>query len=115
MTLKPLAGSLANGGVAHFWRDTEDGGEVVSAQDVTAFIERNKASCNENDGYTKDRTMRRVGEIPPIVIQKWLIEEGLDVWNPDHAHRLMRKLNDPDWRYLRSAPGTLGKTADGFR
>lgn len=115
MTLKPLAGSLANGGVAHFWRDTEDGGAVVSAQDLTPVLEANKAAYAHNDGYTKDRTMRRVGFLPEIVRQKWLNEEGWDAYDPACAHNLMRKLNDPDYLYLRTAPGVLGKTADGFR
>lgn len=113
--MKLLTGSLANGGVAHFWRDTEDGGEIVTAQDLSAVIEQNKAAYAENDGYTADRSMRRVGFIPTVIVQKWWNEEGLDVYDPEHAHRLMRKLNDPDWLYLRTAPGTLGKTEDGFR
>lgn len=111
--LKPLSGTLAHGGVAHFWRDTEEGGEIVSMQDVGAALDRNRALYDSGDGYNADRSMRRVASIPPIVIQKWLIEDGLDVWNPDHRDRLMRKLNDPDWRYLRTAQGRLGATQDG--
>ena len=113
MTLKPLAGSLANGGVAHFWRDSDEGGEIISSQDVGAVLENNRAQFNENDGYTADRSMRRVAYIPDIIIQKWWNEEGLDVWDPAHSQRLMRKLNDPDWLYLRTAAGRLGATQDG--
>ncbi len=113
MTLKPLAGSLADGGVAHYWRDTEEGGEILSLQDVASILEDNRAQYNHNDGYNADRSMRRVAYIPQIIIQKWLNEEGLDVWNPEHKQRLMRKLNDPDWRYLRTAEGRLGATQDG--
>lgn len=113
--MKRVAGSLQNGGIAHFWKDTEDGGAVVSAQDVSSIIEANKAAYNHNDGYTRDRSMRRVGFLPEIIRQKWLNEEGWDAYDPDCAHQLMRKLNDPDWRYLRTASGTLGKTEDGFR
>lgn len=113
MTLKPLAGSLANGGVAHYWRDTNEGGEVLTLQDVASILEDNRAQYDTNDGYTADRSMRRVAYIPQVIIQKWLNEEGLDVWNTDHKQRLMRKLNDPDWRYLRTAPGQLGATQDG--
>jgi hypothetical protein len=115
VTLKPLAGSLANGGLAHFWKDTDDGGQIVSAQDLSPVIEANKAAYGHNDGYTKTREMRRVAFLPDIIRQKWLNEEGWDAYDPDCAHKLMRKLNDPDWLYLRTAPGTLGKTEDGFR
>lgn len=113
--MKHIAGSLANGGVAHFWKDTEDGGAVVSMQDVASIVEANKAAYNHNDGYTRDRSMRRVAFLPEIIRQKWLNEEGWDAYDPDCAHKLMRKLNDPDWRYLRTAPGALGQTQDGFR
>jgi hypothetical protein len=30
--------------------------------------------------------------------------------DPAHADKLARKLNDPDWAYLRTAPGRLGVT-----
>lgn len=115
MTLKPLAGSLANGGIAHFWKDTEDGGQIVSAQDLSSVIEANKAAYATNDGYSKTRDLRRVAFLPEIIRQKWLNEEGWDAYDPDYSHKLMRKLNDPDWLYLRTAPGTLGQTQDGFR
>lgn len=111
--LKPLAGSLANGGVAHFWRDNDEGGEVVSAQDLSAVWEANKAAYNHNDGYNADRTLRRVGFIPEIILQKWENEEGWDRNDPNGVEFLRRKLNDPDWRYLRTAPGHLGRTGDG--
>ena len=110
---KPLHGSLNNGGLAHFWRDTEEGGEIVTAQDLSSVIEHNKAAYARNDGYSADRSMRRVAFIPEIIRQKWLNEEGWDAYDAGCAQKLMRKLNDPDWRYLRTAPGTLGATSDG--
>jgi hypothetical protein len=59
--------------------------------------------------------MRRVAFIPNIIRDKWINEEGWDCWAPENADRLMKRLNDPDWLYLRTAPGTLGWTGDGFR
>jgi len=111
--LKPLAGSLAGGGVAHFWKDTEEGGEVVSMQDIAPILEFNKAAYAHNDGYTKDRTMRRVAFIPEIIRQKWLNEEGWDAYDSQYSDKLRQKLNDPDWLYLRTASGHLGRTGDG--
>lgn len=113
--MKHIAGNLNAGEIAHFWVNNEEGGAVASFQDVGAALEANKAAYNHNDGYTKDRSMRRVANIPAIIAQKWMIEEGLDIHNPAHAHRLMHKLNDPDWQYLRTAKGNLGKAGDGFR
>lgn len=60
-------------------------------------------------GYVPGMTgnVKRVASIPAALQVKWLVEEGIDVYNPDHAERVMRKLNDPDYAYLRTAPGRL--------
>ena len=60
-----------------------------------------------------DKGMKRVASIPAALIAKWRYEEGIDVFNPEHAERVMRKLNDPDYAYLRTAPGRLALTSDG--
>ena len=36
-------------------------------------------------------------------IRKFLTEKGVDVHNPDHWPAVQRLLNDPDWRYLKTA------------
>lgn len=96
-------------GVRRYFRIEDDGTIVTAAShDTTPIIERNKAMRNHNDGYTPSRELRRVASIPNIIIAQWLHEEGLDVYNPDHADRLAKKLNDPDWAYLRTADGHLG-------
>lgn len=99
-------------GIVKHWRPDGDGGvEVRISQDVAPLLDRNRAMANHNDGYTKSREMRRVASIPAIVRQKWLIEEGWDCMSthdPDVARKLMLKLNDPDYAYLRTAEGRLG-------
>jgi hypothetical protein len=98
------------GDVAHFWEDDGEGGGLVhSVQDVAPILERNKALYVANDGYSPSRELRRVAFIPNIVRQKWLNEEGWDAYRPDlYGDRLVAKLNDPEWRFLRTAPGRLG-------
>lgn len=109
---KPLFTSEA--GVVHEWEDDGQGGGIVhSTADVGEIIDLNKAMANENDGYTPSREMRRVASIPAVIQLKWLLEEGLDCFKPEHALRLQRKLNDPDWRYLRTAPGELAMIDGG--
>lgn len=101
----------ADGIVKHWRPDGAGGVEVRISQDVSALLERNKAAANHNDGYTQSREMRRAASIPAIVRQKWLIEEGWDCMqthDPDVARKLVQKLNDPDWSYLRTASGRLG-------
>jgi hypothetical protein len=102
----------SEGGTAHYWRDTEAGAEIKSVTDVAPILEQNKAKANHNDGYSPSRELRRVGAIPFALIYQWLEKDGVNVMNAGHdphaAAYLMRKLNDPDYRYLRTAPGRLG-------
>lgn len=99
-------------GVKRQWADDGEGGGVVrTVQDVTAIIERNKAMYNHNDGYSKSREMRRVASIPAVTWHKWMVEAGLDARDPDLSAKMeeviKRKVNDPDFRYFRTAPGRL--------
>lgn len=104
-SLRPLIGAAFAGDVAHGWRDNGDGtSTIVSTQDVAPVLERNKAMAGHNDGWSPSRELRRAAFIPNIVRQKWLQEEGWDAFRPDlYGEQLRRKLNDPDWRYLRTA------------
>ena len=103
----PLILADAPGGVSHYSRPDGEGGiEILSAQDVSAVVEQNRAMANHNDGYTQDRTMRRVAFIPAVIEQKW-IEEG---WYPHDKRELARRLNSSEWADRRTAPGKLGVT-----
>ncbi|CAB4157907.1 hypothetical protein UFOVP679_54 [uncultured Caudovirales phage] len=95
-------------GVQKSLRVNGDGSiDVALTQDVGALLDRNKAMANHNDGYSASREMRRVGSIPWGVINQWLAE-GFDPFDPDNKHILARKLNDSDFRDLRTAGGHLG-------
>lgn len=95
------------GGVNHYSRPDGNGGiEIMSAQDVSAIVERNRAMALHNDGYTADRSMRRVAFIPAVIEQKWT-EEG---WYPHDKAELARRLNSSEWSGLRTATGVLGVT-----
>lgn len=103
--IRPLAPAGFAGDVAHGWRDNGDGtSTIVSVQDVAPALERNKAMAAHNDGWSPSRELRRAAFIPNIIRQKWLTEEGWDAYRPDlYGEQLRRKLNDPEWRYLRTA------------
>jgi hypothetical protein len=102
-------------GVQHYMRTNDDGSHTFAAsQDVEGVLEANKAARNTNDGYNKDRTMRRVASIPVVVQLAWLNEDPpLDIYNPEHSDRLAKRLNDPDWSLLRTADGRISALADG--
>ena len=102
--LKPLWTTEA--GVKKYWDDShaKDGFyRVVKAQDVTDILDHNKDQANHNNGWNADKTMRRAGSIPLVLIQKWKDEEGWDAFDPENADRLKRKLNDLDFFKLRTA------------
>ena len=105
--LKPLSPALYEGDVAHYWRDDGNGsGSVVSQQDVTPLIENNKRLQNDTPRVLKADFWPEAF-IPDIIILKWLNEEGLNIFDKNAAVQLKRKLNDPDWRFLRTRPGVF--------
>jgi len=73
-------------------------------QDVQPILEDNKLLQN-NPEYTKHgfkNEFWHYGSIPIVLIEKWLNEEGLDVFNKNHSKRMFQKLNSPEYKYLRS-------------
>ena len=91
-------------------------GKVIfrTQQDEAPVLEYNKVVRNHcGDGYTPTREMRRVAHIPAVIIHEWLLNERLDVFSGEDQDRLAKKLNDPDYAYLRTAPGRLGPVGDG--
>lgn len=72
-------------------------------QDVGHILELNKMMSSDDD-YTK-RGMKQdwwhYARIPNNLIFKWLKEEGIDVFNKDHEKAVFKKLNSPEYRYLK--------------
>lgn len=90
----------------HFaYEEAGDKWHIRTTQDVEPYLDLNKALQNEDDrGYTdKAREWRHAARIPNLVIEKWLKEENIDVFNPDHWPAVQRKLNSNEYRYLRTA------------
>ena len=98
----------ATGWGSLFFRGRHDGRLVVEAvQDLAPILERNKALAVAGDGYSPSRELRRAASIPAVVAEKWRNELGIDVFDPDHWPAVRRLLNDPEWRWLRTAEGRL--------
>jgi hypothetical protein len=79
---------------------------IETRQDVSRALDDNLRQRNAFEGY-RDRGshhMHHVAHIPNVVIDQWMAE-GLDVFNPDHAERVWKRLNDSDWRKLRTTEG----------
>jgi len=97
----------ANGLQTEFHADAlDDAVTIRRVQDVEPILERNKALYSLNDGYTPSRDLRRVASIPLSVIEEWM-KEGINIFDPNCAAAIRRKLNDPQNLYLRTAPGRV--------
>ncbi len=88
---------------------TSDTMTIQTVQDVTPIIEFNKALQKDTSYWSKGvkKEFVHAARIPNNIINKWLIEDGIDVFNPQHKERVRRKLNDPDYRYLRTSNNKL--------
>ncbi len=92
----------------HHYESVTDRTVIETVQDVEPILERNKALQNDDaGGWSPTRELRRAATIPDIVILKWRREDGIDVYDPDHWPAVKRKLNSSEYRWLRTAPGTL--------
>lgn len=84
---------------------SEDSITVESVQDVEAIIERNKMLQGIDQ---KSDWGRHVATIPNIFLERWLNEEhargnvGLRLHTREFDALVQRKLQDPDWRFLRT-------------
>jgi hypothetical protein len=77
------------------------------SQDVDGILERNQRMQNDGDQYSESRDLQHVASIPLVIVMKWLLEDGIDIFNPNHKEAVRRKLNDPDYRHLRTGMGRL--------
>jgi hypothetical protein len=71
-------------------------------QDVEPILERNKALQTIPQ---KSDWGRHVASIPCVIIEKWMNEEGVDLLRmsgEEFARFIRKKINDPDWRHLRT-------------
>jgi len=77
------------------------------SQDAEPFLENNKEWQNDFNNYRGEHFWK-VADIPLIFIMKWLNEEGLNIMRPDHfEHIVKKKLNDPDFKFLKTVPGRI--------
>ena len=71
-------------------------------QDVEPILERNKVLQNIPQ---KSDWGRHIGTIPNVIIEKWMHEEGVNVLGlrgDEWGRFIKKKLNDPDYRHLRT-------------
>jgi hypothetical protein len=87
-----------------FYGHGDDGVTIRRVQDVEGHIKSNLE--DQAKGGNDLSFGRRVASIPNVIIEKWMKEEGLNIFDmhkdPAIRRAVFRKLNDPEWRYLRT-------------
>lgn len=85
-----------------FDEKTEETKTYTVQDGVEDILDANKAFVSLDDkGYKKDPDMWIAATIPTSIIHKWLVEDGIDVFNEDHWHKVKQRLNSSDYTYLR--------------
>lgn len=75
-------------------------------------LEMNKRlQCQDGDWY-KSKTpgetdMWHAAQIPYEVQFQWLVRDGIDIRKPEHWPKVRQRLNDPEYRYLRTGSFSL--------
>ncbi len=81
-------------------------------QDVEPIFKNNNEMKLVDDGYTQDRSMRRVARIPNVIYEKILKGDpgknnGWDMLAAENGERLLQLLDDPDYAKFRTAEGRV--------
>lgn len=77
--------------------DEDEGTVQVRYEGVdNEVVEQNKRA----EAPDKRSDMWHVGHIPASLGLKWLVEEGIDMWNPHHMDAVTKKLMCSDYRHL---------------
>ena len=101
--------------------EAEDRMVVHTFEDVVPLIKQNKALYGLNDGYSPDRSWRRVASIPLILVHKWY-QQGINIADPAAWPKIASALDSKEFEFLRTAPGRIAAkpkkeyfTAEGSR
>ena len=81
-------------------------------KNIDPHLKHNKELLNLNDGYTKDKSFKRVASIPVLALQIWAEQEtGQNNWFslPKEIQKkiLRKKLNSNEYKYFRTAEGRI--------
>lgn len=87
---------------------------VERVQDVEPYLKANAAQRNSVGDYKnkwsrKDRPLRMIADIPNVIVERWM-KEGLNIFSndPDMTNKIRKKLDEPEYRYLKTHPGRVG-------
>ena len=104
--LKPIPGEMGT----RTYVDPADGTLVENRyQEVDSILKHNAAIRNDSvEPFTKDRSMALAARIPIIVVEQWM-KEGINIFDENDRHKVLAKLDDPEYAYLKTWKGKLSK------
>ena len=93
-------------GVRKYISATDEDEGTVSVRydgyDIPLILASNKRAQNDHSGKLGDG-LHHAATIPASIMIKWVAEDGRKAVYCDPEY-LARKLNDPDWKYLKRLP-----------
>jgi hypothetical protein len=93
--------------------DHENDRNIITTEftNVDQILRWNKAVQGKDAGITPDDDApgwHHVGRVPNLVIEMW-INEGVNIFNPNHWGEILRRLDMQENRALRVNTGVIGK------
>lgn len=85
--------------------------KTVPKNVLNTYLDHNKAEQNaipqkQYKSALRKKNMWKVASIPNIVVEQWK-KEGIDLFNDEDWPKVRAKLNDPDYKWLRTSPGRV--------
>lgn len=94
---------------SYYYNSADKKIHVIRTQDVQGQVDANQAEYNSHSDLKSSRygkgPMHKVASIPPGVVEQWM-KEGFNIFTASDEE-LRRKLNDPEYKKLRTMPGRL--------
>ena len=92
--------------------DTEKRIAILEKMNNDPHLKHNKELLNLIDGYTKDKSFKRVASIPTLALEIWAKEYNgtnnfLSLPKEIQNKILKTKLNSSEFKYFRTAQGSL--------
>lgn len=96
--------------ISERWKHEQGKVVIYREQDVQPYLDENKRMQSESVGGWRRAARgnrRLIANIPDIVVEAWL-RQGFNIFQVSEME-LRKKLDDPDWSYLKTIPGQIGQ------
>ena len=82
---------------------------VRKFMETKTVVDGNKRSQNSFSDWKSNRfgAVQTVGRVPTLLAENWAKEAGVRMFSKEFNELVKRKLNNPDFRYLKTVPGKV--------